>query len=94
MRPFSVAFNEMNGSTGLAGERAGKHEPGKSAARAEIDPDPRLGRKIEQLQRIGDMAGPQMRDRGRRDQIGRALPTQQELDEAIEPLRMFHVKQG
>ena len=86
---FRIAFDQMDHRAGFAGERTGDHEAGEAAARAEIDPDPRGGRKIEQLERIRDMPGPQLRDRGRRDEIGRALPAQKQLDEAIEPLRCF-----
>ena len=74
---------------GLAGERAGDHQARESTARAEIDPDARVRGKIEQLQRIGDMPRPEMRDRGRRDEIGRALPCQQEFDKPVEPFRRF-----
>src|SRR6266487_122162 len=73
---FCIAFNEMDMSAGATRKRAGDRQAGKSAARAEVDPNARLGRKVEKLEGIGDMPRPQMRNSGWRDETGGPLPSQ------------------
>ena len=53
--------------------------PGKAGAGAEIDPASGLRRQRQELQRIGDVAGPDVRDGRARDQVDVRLPHQQEL---------------
>ncbi len=84
-----VALNQVDHGAGLVRERAGHDETGKAAARSEIDPDARIRRERNELKRVRDVSRPQMRDRGRRDEIGRALPLQQQRNEAIETLHCF-----
>ena len=55
---FAVAFDQMNPARRIVSERAGNHQSGKSAARAEVDPASRLWRQRQELQRVGDMPGP------------------------------------
>ena len=86
---FQVAFDEMNGSTWFVSKRAGKHEPGKSASGSQIDPHTCLRRKINKLERIGDVPGPQLRHRGGCNQVDGTLPIQQECDKSIEPFQRF-----
>src|SRR6516162_8493303 len=71
---FGIAFNEMDVSTGAARQRAGDDQAGKSAARTEVDPNPGVRGEVEKLERIGDVPYPQVRNRGRRDEIGGPLP--------------------
>ena len=78
----------MDGA-GVSASAQAIDQAGKAAAGAEIDPGPRLGRQIEELERIGDVARPELRDGRARDQIGRGLPAQQQLDEAVEPRECF-----
>ena len=82
---FSIAFNQMDRGARDVGQRAGDHQPGKSGAGAEIDPDFGLRGEVEKLQRIGDMPGPDLRNRGRRDQVHALLPFDQQRHESIEP---------
>jgi hypothetical protein len=46
-------------------------------------------RQRHELQRIGDVPGPQHRQRRRRDQIGLGLPFPQQRHVALEPLLRF-----
>ena len=70
-------------------QRAGDHQAGKPAAGAEIGPDPRLGRQSEKLQRIGDMARPELGSVDGAIRVDALLPVEQQIDEAVEPLRCF-----
>ena len=56
---LAVALDEMDHRTWFARERARNHEAGESSAGAEIDPDPRIRREIDELERVGDVARPQ-----------------------------------
>jgi hypothetical protein len=76
-------------STGAARQRASDDQAGKSAARTEVDPNPGVRGEVEKLERIGDVPHPQVRNRGRRDEIGGPLPSEQKRDEAIETLQRF-----
>jgi len=75
----------MDYSPDMWGQRTGDDEPGKAAAGADVDPRARGGGKIEELQGICDVPGPQGRDRRFRNQIGCALPGKKERRKAIEP---------
>src|SRR6516164_3771269 len=86
---FIIAFNEMDMSTGAARQRAGDHQAGKSAARAEVDPNAGFGGEVEKLEGIGNVPHPQVRDRGWCDEVGGPLPGEQKRDEAIEALQGF-----
>ena len=70
-------------------QRAGQHHAGKAAAAAEVDPDLRRRGEVQELQRIGDVAGPEMWKRRGRDEIGLGLPLQEQIDVAIEPRLCF-----
>src|SRR5712671_7873885 len=83
------AFDQVNRRPGSIRQRAGDRHAGKAAARSEIEPDPRLWREPEELQRIRDMAGPQLRHAARSDQIGAALGGEQQRYEAIKPNQCF-----
>ena len=86
---FRIAFNEMNHRAGRAGERNGEHHAGEAGARAEVDPNPRLWGKLDELQRIGDMPGPKIRKRRRRDEIGFSLPLDEQRSVPIQPSLCF-----
>src|SRR5215467_12956961 len=86
---FGIAFNEMDMSTGTARQRAGNDQTGESAARTEVDPDAGFRGEVEKLEGIGNMPHPEVRNRGRRDEIGGPLPSEQKRDEAIEALQGF-----
>ena len=83
------AFDQVDRGVGPIRERACEHKTGETGTGAEIEPDFGIGREIEQLQRVRDMAGPQMGNRARPDQIGVGLCLQQQIDEAIEPAECF-----
>ena len=61
----------------------------QAAARAEIDPDLGAGDNVQELQRVGDVPGPDLGESGRRDQIDPRLPFHEQRDEAIQSLRCF-----
>ena len=84
-----VAFDEVDQSSGLVRKRAGNDQAGKAPARAEIDPHSCVWSKLKELQRIGNVPRPKMRNRGRRDEIRSLLPFQQQGNEVIEPCRGF-----
>ena len=86
---FAIAFNEVNESTWLLRQRAGNHQPGKSASRAQVDPNSRIGRELEKLEGIGNVPRPQFRGRGWCNQVGGALPMQQQRDEPVQPFACF-----
>ena len=67
----------MNLGPRLPGERTGDRDPRETAARTQISPHPGLGRQIQELERIGNMAGPQRGKRRWRDEIEFALPAQE-----------------
>jgi len=88
-RLFSIAFNEVNPPAGFFGECAGNREAGKTTARAEIDPDSRGRGEGQELERIGDVPGPDFANGRGRDQIDSPLPRQQRRDKAVEPGKRF-----
>jgi hypothetical protein len=61
----------------------------ETGTRAEIDPDSRVGGKIQQLERIRDMPGPQVRNRRGATRLVVAAKLSSKLDERVEPLRCF-----
>jgi hypothetical protein len=71
------------------GQADAQHEAGKAAAGTEIEPAPGLRCMIEQLQRIGDVAGPDLVERRARDQILGLLPTLQLCHQDREALLCF-----
>ena len=74
------------------GEQARQRDAGKAAAGAEIDPDLASGAEREELQRIGDMAGPDLRQRRGRDEVGGLLPGGQQRRRSDRAALPFHVK--
>jgi hypothetical protein len=79
----------MNPGPRLPGERTGDRDPRETAARTQISPNAGLGRQIQELKRISNMAGPQLRQRRWRNEIDFALPAQERLYENIEPRFCF-----
>src|SRR5215470_1634132 len=88
-RFLGVALDQMHGGVRRLRKRTCQHDPGETAAAAEIDP--RLGgwREREKLERVRDVTGPKMRKRRWRDQIRFGLPLLQERNIAIESCRCF-----
>ena len=86
---FAGAFDQVDRRR-LAGLRARRRSRGRESRRRSRDrPSIGVGRERQELERIGDVARPDRRDRRRRDQIDPLRPRQQEFDEAIEPRRCF-----
>src|SRR6185437_2630823 len=56
-----------------------------AAAAAEVDPGPGGRGERDKLERVGDVAGPEMRQGGRRDQVGLGLPLPKEVEIEVEP---------
>ncbi len=55
---LAVAFDQVNlGARGL-GKRASNDHAGKAPARSEIDPEPGVRGKVEELEGIRDVASP------------------------------------
>ena len=86
---FSIAFNEMNLCPSLPGERASDWHSWETTARTQISPHPGLRGQIQELERISNMASPQVWERRRRHKINFALPAQQGVYEGIEPRFRF-----
>ena len=74
--------------------RRRRPSPGKPAARTQVDPGPGVGRERQDLQRIGDVPGPKIRDRRRRDQVCRLSAISAGVRRSGRVGPMFHVKQG
>ena len=55
---LGVALNQVHAGLRRVRQCAGDRHAGKASPGAEIGPDPRMRRQREDLQRIGDMAGP------------------------------------
>jgi len=72
LRPRSLSKNTCNDQTG------------KSSAGAEIDPYSRFWRQWNELQGIGNVAGPQYRFGRRCDQIDPLLPLQEKPHKTVE----------
>src|SRR5690348_1314258 len=81
---LALALDQMHGGAWLTGEHASENEPGEAAAGADVEPSPGARREIDELERVRDMAGPDLADRGGADQVRMALRREEELDEAIE----------
>jgi hypothetical protein len=86
---FGVALDQVDhGARGLR-ECAGEHNAGETAAAAEVDPDLCGRRPCQKLKRVGDMAGPEVGQGRRRDEIGLGLPLPEEVEVAIEARLCF-----
>ena len=68
--------------------------PGKSGARAEVDPDPRVRRQRRGAGASRRCAGSRSARASRRDQIDPGLPFQQQRRRSDRAAPMFHVKQA
>ena len=79
------SLDEVDASAGGLGHDASQHDAGKAAAAAEVGPAFCTGREIDELERIGDVPGPEGGQRRGRDQIRLGLPLPQQRDVAIEP---------
>jgi len=84
-----VALDEMDLGPGPLGERDGDHQPRKARARAEVEPAQRLRLDRQELQRVGDVAGPDLAERRRPDQVLDPLPAPELRDQKVEPRRCF-----
>src|SRR5580700_3829614 len=79
---LGIAFDQVNASARHIRERAGDRKARKAATSSEVDPYWRirlsgLRGKVQQLQRVCDMANPYGSDRRGCDQVDLALPGQQ-----------------
>ena len=86
---FHIALHEMDLGSGIARKRACDDESREPGAGAHIDPEARTWREVNELQRIGDVPRPEVRNGRRRDQMCSLLPSQKESDEAVEFFRCF-----
>src|SRR5437870_5121836 len=66
---FGIAFDEVDPGPRNPAERTSNQQARKPAPGAEIDPDSCVRRQVEELERIGDVASPESRDRRGRDQV-------------------------
>src|SRR3569833_4032092 len=83
------ALDQMDLGAWDISQRASEDDAGKTTAAAEIDPDPGIGFQVEQLERVCDMPGPELRLSRGRNQIGLGLPFAEQCDVAIEPRFRF-----
>jgi hydroxypyruvate isomerase len=86
---FANALNEMNLGAGLVGQRAGDRDAGEAGTGAEIDPGLGVRRQVEELERIGDVPGPNDRNCRAGDQIEFRLGVEKEIDIRLKPLFCF-----
>src|SRR3954447_14802299 len=84
-RLLGDSLDQMDARPGRPCHGASQDDAGKAAATAEVGPA--FGRRSEsdELKRVGDVPGPEMRQRRGRDEIGLGLPLPQQCDVAIEP---------
>ncbi len=88
-RLLGDSLDEMDAGARRPGHGTGEDDAGKAAAAAEVGPA--LGRRgeIDELKRVGDVPGPELRQGRGRDQIGLGLPLPEQRDVAIEPFLGF-----
>ena len=86
---FHIALDEMDLGPGIARKRACDDESREAGAGAHIDPEARAWREVNELQRIGDVPRPEVRNGRGRDQMGALLPGEKQRDEAVEFFRCF-----
>ncbi len=85
---FANAFNEMNMHSGGAGQRAGNRDAGKSSAGAKSTQTSRRA-PDEELERIGNVPGPNQRKCRFCDEVDFLLPDQQQINEHLEAFLRF-----
>ncbi len=83
-----IAFHQMDGETTLE-TGYGEDETREAGAGTEIQPGPRLRGQVEQLQGIRDVAGPDLGERGRPNEILDPLPPHQLGDEDLQTGECF-----
>src|SRR6185312_4576478 len=86
---LAIALHQVHLRPRPVGQNAGDGNSRKAAAGAEVDPRLRARHEIDELQRVGDVARPQLRNRRRRNQVRRLLPLQKEPDELFQPRFRF-----
>ena len=83
-RLLEVGFDQREAGLPPLLRSDGNDEPREAGAAAEIDPFAEVRRMIEELQAVGDMPDPEVAERAARNEIVRALPCLQELNEALQ----------
>ena len=83
-RLLEVGFDQREAGFSSLLRGDGDDEPREAGAAAEIDPFAEVRRMIEDLQAIGDVPAPDVVERAARNEIVRALPCLQELNEALQ----------
>ena len=68
------SLDEMDACAWGPGHGAGEHDAGKAAAAAEVGPALGGWREVDELKRVGDVPGPELRQGRGRNQIGLGLP--------------------
>src|SRR5215831_20021712 len=86
---LGVSLDQVDGRTWRLRQCASQDHAGKAATTAKVDPDFCGGGQREKLQRVGDVPGPQMRERRWSDQIGLRLPFPEQLEIAVKPRFCF-----
>ena len=74
-----VALDQVDVKPALL-SRDGEDEPGKARAGAEIEPGAGLRREVEELERVGDVPGPDVLQRRGADQVLDRLPAPELAD--------------
>src|SRR3954471_14913151 len=88
-RLLGDSLDQMDARPSRPCHGAGQDNPGKAAAAAEIGPAFGRWGESDELKRIGDVPGPEMRQGRGRDEVGLGLPLPQQRDVAIEPELRF-----
>ena len=90
---FAGAFHQMDGGPCPVGKRAGDDQPGKAGAGAEVDPAFGVGRQGQELERVGDVAGPDVGSVERAIRLVVA-PLAAGIRRSDRAAPLFHVKQA
>ena len=87
---LALLSTRWTSAPGVSGERAGDHQARESRRRSRDRSSVcASGASAQELQRIGDMARPDLRQRRGATRLMRCCHVEQQLDEALEPRRCF-----
>ena len=86
---FADAFHQMDGGPFPACEGAGDDDPRKARAGSEIDPAFGVRRQRQELERIGDVTRPDVRDGRTRNQVDMGRNIEELVDEQVQFRRCF-----
>src|SRR6476660_4625421 len=83
-RLLGDSLDEVDAGARRPGHGTGEADSGEAAAATEVGPAFGQRGEIDELERVGDVPGPELRQGRGRDQIGLGLPLPEQRDVAIE----------